>query len=172
MGLCRGSTPATCQRRVRHQAHWCRGLARLPTTPHCQTAGNVVDIADNAFRDCKLLNIVLAPGCRDFGYKAFAECCSLQWVYASDGAANVFNGEANFGQYLFQGCINLAEVTLSVRFHPPEGQHCKSGLRSSHRAASAPRESTHLPSQSTLWLFGRTRMTAVDCFRVWTLVTP
>ena len=119
MGLCRGSTPATCQRRVRHQAHWCRGLARLPTTPHCQTAGNVVDIADNAFRDCKLLNIVLAPGCRDFGYKAFAECCSLQWVYALDGAANVFNGEANFGQYLFQGCINLAEVTLSVRFHPP-----------------------------------------------------
>ena len=85
----------------------CRQLriVKLPAT--------VVGIADNAFRDCKLLNSVLAPGCRDFGYKAFAECCSLQWVYASDGAANVFNGEANFGQYLFQGCINLAEVTLS-----------------------------------------------------------
>ena len=114
MGLCRGSTPATCQRRVRHQAHWCRGLARLPTTPHCQTAGNGCRHRRyNAFRDCKLLNSVLAPGCRDFGYKGFAECCFLQWVCASDGAANVFNGEANFGQYLFQGCINLAEVTLS-----------------------------------------------------------
>ena len=31
----------------------------------------------------------------------------------SGGAVNVFNGETNFGQYLFQGCINLAEVTVS-----------------------------------------------------------
>ena len=73
----------------------------------------MVGIADNAFRDCKLLNSVLAPGCRDFGYKAFSECCSLQCVYASGGAVNVFSGETNFGQYLFQGCINLAEVTVS-----------------------------------------------------------
>ena len=85
----------------------CRQLriVKLPAT--------VVGIADNAFRDCKLLNSVLAPGCRDFGYKAFSECCSLQRVYASGGAVNVFNGETNFGQYLFQGCINLAEVTVS-----------------------------------------------------------
>ena len=86
----------------------CRQLriVKLPAT--------VVGIADNAFRDCKLLNSVLAPGCRDFGYKAFSECCSLQRVYASGGAVNVFNGETNFGQYFFQGCINLAEVTLSA----------------------------------------------------------
>ena len=85
----------------------CRQLriVKLPAT--------VVGIADNAFRDCKLLNSVLAPGCRDFGYKAFSECCSLQRVYASGGAVNVFSGETNFGQYLFQGCINLAEVTVS-----------------------------------------------------------
>ena len=52
----------------------CRQLriVKLPAT--------VVGIADNAFRDCKLLNSVLAPGCRDFGYKAFSECCSLQRV--------------------------------------------------------------------------------------------
>ena len=64
----------------------CRQLriVKLPAT--------VVGIADNAFRDCKLLNSVLAPGCRDFGYKAFSECCSLQRVYASGGAVNVFNG--------------------------------------------------------------------------------
>ena len=85
----------------------CRQLriVHLPAT--------VVGISDNAFRDCKLLNSVLAPGCRDFGYKAFAERCSLQWVYASDGVANMFNREAKFGQYLFEGCINLAEFTLS-----------------------------------------------------------
>ena len=85
----------------------CRQLriVKLPAT--------VVGIADNAFRDCKLLNSVLAPGCRDFGHKAFSECCSLQRVCASGGAVNVFSGETNFGQYLFQGCINLAEVTVS-----------------------------------------------------------
>ena len=57
----------------------CRQLriVKLPAT--------VVGISDNAFRDCKLLNSVLAPGCLEFGYKAFAECCSSQWVYASDG---------------------------------------------------------------------------------------
>ena len=85
----------------------CRQLriVKLPVT--------VVGISDNVFRDCKLLNSVLAPGCRAFGYKAFAECCSLQWVYASEGVVNVFNSEAKFGQYLFQGCINLAEFSLS-----------------------------------------------------------
>ena len=67
----------------------------------------------STFQDCKLLNSVLAPGCRDFGYKAFSECCSLQRVSASGGAVNVFSGETNFGQHLFQGCINLAEVTVS-----------------------------------------------------------
>ena len=68
----------------------CRQLriVKLPAT--------VVGISDNVFRDCKLLNSVLAPGCRDFGYKAFAECCSLQWVYASEGVANMFNSEAKF----------------------------------------------------------------------------
>ena len=38
--LCRGSTSETRQCRVRHQAHWSRGLAKLPTAPHCQTAGH------------------------------------------------------------------------------------------------------------------------------------
>ena len=92
----------------------CRQLriVKLPAT--------VVGISDNVFRDCKLLNSVAAPGCLDFGYKAFAECCSLQWVYASEGIANVFNSEAKLGQYLFQGCINLAEVTLSELPSPRE----------------------------------------------------
>ena len=75
----------------------CRQLrtVKLPAT--------VVGISNNVFRDCKLLNSVLAPDCRDFGYKAFAECCSLQWVYASEGVANMFHSEAKLGQCLFQG---------------------------------------------------------------------
>ena len=49
--------------------HSCRQLriVKLPST--------VVSICDNAFRSCKLLNGVTAPGCREFGYKAFDECC-------------------------------------------------------------------------------------------------
>ena len=91
----------------------CRQLriVKLPTT--------VVGISDNVFRNCKLLNSVSAPGCRQFGYKAFAECCSLQWVYAAEGAANRFS-DTKFGHYLFQGCINLAEFTLQ-ELHPLGG---------------------------------------------------
>ena len=113
----------------------CRQLriVKLPAT--------VVGISDNAFRDCKQLNSVSAPGCRDFRYKAFAECCSLQWVCASEGVANKFNNEAKFGQHLFQGCINLAAVC--VRLHPPEGQHCKLGPTSWHRAVLALRALLH-----------------------------
>ena len=37
---------------------------------------SVVRIADNTFRGCQLLNSVTAPGCVEFGYKAFAECSS------------------------------------------------------------------------------------------------
>ena len=84
----------------------CRQLriVKMPAT--------VVGISDNAFRNCKLLNSVAAPGCRRFGYKACAECCSLQWVYAAEGVANQFSSTTKFGHYLFRGCINLAEFTL------------------------------------------------------------
>ena len=84
-------------------------IVKLPAT--------VAGISDNVFRDCKLLNSVEAQGCLDFGCEAFAECCSL---HASEGAANVFNSEAKLGHYLFQGCINLAEVTLSESPYPRE----------------------------------------------------
>ena len=102
-------------------------MAKLSAAPHCQIAGRtVVGISDNAFRDCKLLNSVSAPGCREFGYKAFAECCSLQRVYASEGVANRFSNEAKLGHYLFQGCINLAEFTLSA-LPSPRGSTLQAG---------------------------------------------
>ena len=74
----------------------CRQLriVKLPAT--------VVGISDNAFRYCKLLNSVSAPGCRELGYKAFAECCSLQWVYASDGVAIGCNGCIHRAVFVFR----------------------------------------------------------------------
>ena len=94
--------------------HSCRQLriVKLPST--------VVCISDNAFRSCKLLNSVTAPGCREFGYKAFDECCSLQWVYTAEGIANQFSSTTKFGHYLFRGCINLAEFTLRESPSPSE----------------------------------------------------
>ena len=82
----------------------CRQLCivKLPAT--------VVGISDNVFRDCKLLNSVVAPGCQDFGYKAFAECCSLQWVYASEGIANVSGVE---------DALSVQFIKLKLRSAPP-----------------------------------------------------
>ena len=71
-------------------------------------------------------NSVSAPGCGELGYKAFAECCSLQWVYASEGVANRFSNEAKLGHCLFQGCINLAEFTLS-ELPSPRGSTLQAG---------------------------------------------
>ena len=72
----------------------------------------VVRIADNAFRGCQLLNSITAPGCIEFGYKAFADCCSLQWVHANGGGANQFGSATKLGHYLFRDCISLATFVL------------------------------------------------------------
>ena len=92
----------------------CRQLriVKMPAT--------VVGVADNAFRGCQLLSSVTAPGCREFGYKAFAECSSLQWVYAAEGVANQFCSTTKFGHYLFRDCINLADFVLRED-SPPSG---------------------------------------------------
>ena len=81
---------------------------------------SVVKIADNIFRGCQLLNCVTATGCVEFGYKAFAECSSLQWVYALEGVANQFGSFSKLGHYLFRDCINLATFTLREAAHPQE----------------------------------------------------
>ena len=114
----------------------CRQLriVKLPAT--------VVGISDNAFRDCKLLNSVSAPGCREFGCKAFAECCSLQWVYASQGVANRFSNEAKLGHYLFQGCINLAEFTLS-ELPSPRGSTLQAGTSGQRSTLLSSRQLSH-----------------------------
>ena len=81
---------------------------------------SVVRIADNTSRGCRLLNSVTAPGRVEFGYKAFAECSSLQWVYAIEGAANQFCSSTKLGHYLFRDCINLATFILREAAHPQE----------------------------------------------------
>ena len=56
----------------------------------------------------------------EFGYKAFAECSSLQWVCAIEGVANQFCSSTKLGHYLFRDCINLATFVLREAAHPQE----------------------------------------------------
>ena len=72
---------------------------------------SVVRIADNTFRGCQLLNSVTAPGCAEFGYKAFAECSSLQCVHATEGVANQFCSSTKFGHYLFPRLHQLSNFS-------------------------------------------------------------
>ena len=42
--------------------------------------------------------------------KVFAECCSLQWVYASEGVANMFTSEASSGNTSSKGVLTLLSL--------------------------------------------------------------
>ena len=67
----------------------CRHLrvVRMPST--------VVCIEENTFRGCHLLNSITVPGCIEFGYKAFAGCCSLQWIHANGGGPTTLEAQPN-----------------------------------------------------------------------------
>ena len=83
----------------------CRHLriVKLPTT--------VARIEESAFRGCHWLNSITALGCMDFGFKAFADCCSLQFVHAN-GGVNIISSATKLGHYLFDSCINMATITI------------------------------------------------------------
>ena len=72
---------------------------------------SVVRIDESAFQGCYLLGSVDAPGCVDFGYRAFAECCSLEHISAS-GGDNAFVAATKLALYLFDSRLNLSSVTL------------------------------------------------------------
>ena len=108
-------------------------IVKMPTT--------VVRIEESAFRGCYWLNSITVPGCTDFGYKAFADCCSLQWVHANGGGVNNIGSATKLGHYLFVDCINLAAMTILQDGHDsnsptsgprrelPTGCFCSTGLK-------------------------------------------
>ena len=75
------------------------------------------------------------------------------------------------GNTSFKGASTLLRLRC-VRFYPPEGQDCKLGPVSWHRAVLALRESLHSLLQSILLLLERMRVTVADCLRVQTFATP
>ena len=87
----------------------------------------VVRICESSFQGCYLLGSVDAPGCVDLGYRAFAECCSLQHLSAS-GGDNTFVAATKLAPYLFGSCLNLSSITLTQDLLEP-GQLTPFSLR-------------------------------------------
>ena len=69
------------------------------------------------------------------------------------------------GNTSFKGALTLLRLP-GMRFHPLEGQHCKPGPVSWHRAVLALRESLHSLSRSISLPLERMRVTVADCLRV------
>ena len=110
----------------------CRPLriVEMPTT--------VARIEESAFRGRHWLNSVTAPGCTDFGYKAFAGCCSLQWVHANGGGVNNMGSATKLGHYLFVDCINLATMTILQDGHHSTTSRTADGVLLLHRVTRTP----------------------------------
>ena len=104
--------------------------ALAPRLRHVSIEAGIRVVGGEAWQCCRQLRIVrmptsvvrTAPGCVEFGYKAFAERSSLQWVHASEGVANQFCSSTKFGHYLFRDCINLATFVLQEISHQQESQ--------------------------------------------------
>ena len=103
-------------------------IVKMPST--------VVCLQDGAFQGCYALMMVLAPGCKRFGRRAFAECCSLSQIGTTDNAINLLAPQAQISPYAFESCLALSQVTFEqAEAHAskctrylPEGSFCASGI--------------------------------------------
>ena len=80
-------------------------LVRLPTT--------VVCIKEGAFQGCHALTQVVAPGCVNFGRRAFAECCSLRCIRTDEGETNELAPGVQISPYAFESCLALSQVDFA-----------------------------------------------------------
>ena len=106
-------------------------LSKLPAT--------VVGISDDAFRECKLLNMSGLRVVRILGTKPLRSAVPCNGCVHRMGLQMCSTAKPKFGQYLFQGCINLAEVTLSEL---PSSRGSAQQVRTSELAPGCLREST------------------------------
>ena len=85
-------------------------IVKLPTA--------VVRIDESAFRGSHWLNSKTALGCTDFGFEAFADCCSLQVVHAN-GEVNTFSGATKLDHFLFDSCILMLHAVVEPQSLTP-----------------------------------------------------
>ena len=72
----------------------------------------MLSIQQATFQGLFALVTVVAPGCVDYGVRAFAECCALQQGGAIDNGANVLAPGATLAPYAFEKCLRLSQITL------------------------------------------------------------
>ena len=82
----------------------CRQLriVKLPAT--------VVGISNNVFRDCKLLNSVLAPGCRAFGIKPLQNVVPCNGCMHRKGLEICSIAKPSLGNTSFKGVLTLLSL--------------------------------------------------------------
>ena len=103
-------------------------IVKLPST--------VVCLQDGVFQGCYALMNVLAPGCKRYGRRAFAECCSLYQTGTTENATNLLAPQAQISPYAFESCLALSQVTFEqteahasgVARYIPQGSFCGSGI--------------------------------------------
>ena len=107
--------------RVVGDAAWrsCQRLqvVHLPDTVVCLRRG--------VFRRCYLLRAVMAPGCRQFGVKAFEACCSLTQIGATQHPGNQLAPQAQFRPRAFEKCTALRHLNMEkTEYDPANPNRC------------------------------------------------
>ena len=101
--------------RIVGEAAWrsCRQLqvVHLPDT--------VVSLLHGAFSRCRILRVVIAPGCQHFGAKVFEECCSLTQIGVTQCPSNILAPQAQLRPRVFQGCTALQRLDLGKEGRGP-----------------------------------------------------
>ena len=79
-------------------------IVKLPDT--------VVTLGYAVFQGCYSLQVAEMPGCVEFGFRVFSECCALERVgNIVDGGSHLAIG-AIVSQYAFEECAKLAHLSL------------------------------------------------------------
>ena len=74
-----------------------------------------VSLLHGAFRCCRALRVVIAPGCQHFGPKVFEECCSLTQIGVTQCPDNILAPQAQLRPGVFQGRTALQHLNLGKK---------------------------------------------------------
>ena len=79
-------------------------IVKLPAT--------VVCLQDGAFQGRCELKMVLVPGCKQFGRRVCAECCSLCQIGIAEDTSNLLAPQAQVSPHAFESCLALRQVSF------------------------------------------------------------
>jgi hypothetical protein len=115
------------------------------------TPSSVTSIADNAFEDCNLTDVIISSNVASIGLDSLQGCGSLTNV-------TMFNGVASIGVFAFADCPKLATVTISAGVGDLSyGAFAYDGLSSVYFEGNAPiSDSAFLGDSATVYYLAGT----------------